>query len=78
MGDQELLAKAAAVARHFGVQGDAREIAETRERFRLEGKWNESRTGRDHLEAELLGDPIGERRGTDLRNRQAAGRNDER
>jgi len=32
MGEEELLAKAAAVARHFGVQRDAREIAEARER----------------------------------------------
>ena len=78
MREQQVLAKAAAVARHLGVDRNPGQIAVARERVRRERERHQRRPRRHDGETELLGDAVAERRRADLRHRQAAGGDDQR
>ena len=81
MGEQNVLAKADAVARDFRIDRHPRQIAQPLQSLQpvwIEAERNQRRSRRDDADAELPGDPIAERRRPDLRHRQAAGSDHQR
>ena len=80
MREEPALAELGALARdaHASGERDAREIAPACEVVGREAKRHEPRTRRHDAEAESLRDPIAEVARTELRNREAARRDDER
>ena len=74
MGEQQIFAKQSAVLGGNGRRHrHAGEDLQLLKQWLVEGKRHQSRAGRQHLQAELLGDFIAKRRGAEPRHRQTAG-----
>ena len=78
MREQQVLAKAAAVAGDLGAERDSGQVTVARQRLGLKGKRNERRPRRNDTQTELFGHTIAEWRGADFRHRQPAGGDDDR
>ena len=60
------------------VEGDARQSGQAGEEVSFEGQGHQAGARFHHFQSELVGDPIGKTAGAHLRDRGAAGRDDER
>ncbi len=78
MGDEQIFAKARAVATDHRIDRDTGEIAELRQGVRRERQSDQCGPQFRDREAELLRDAIAEGARTDLRNRQSAAGDDQR